>query len=228
MYGPSTYRTSGVDVKIAPGLKVGYITGSGDDVPAALQNLGLNVSFLSAADLASADLSGFDVILLGVRTYAVRPDLITYNRRLLDYVRNGGVAIVQYNTPEYDKNYGPYPYHMGEEPEEVTDEDSRVNILDPNNPIFTWPNKITAADFENWIEERGSKFMTTWDPRYTALLETHDPSQAPQRGGLLYAKYGKGIYIYNAYAFYRELPEGVPGAYRLIANMLSLAKNPQR
>ena len=228
LYSPSIYKTSGVDVKIAPGLKVGYIAGSGDDVPASLQNLGVNVSFLSAGDLASADLSSFDVILLGVRTYAVRPDLITYNQRLLDYVRNGGVVIVQYNTPEYDKNYGPYPYHMGDEPEEVTDEDSRVTILDASNPIFSWPNKITAADFQNWIEERGSKFMATWDPHYTALLETHDPSQAPQRGGLLYAKYGKGIYIYNAYAFYRELPEGVPGAYRLIANMLSLAKNPQR
>lgn len=228
LYVPSTYRTSGVDVKVAPGLKVGYITGSGDEVPASLQNLGVSVSFLSAINLASADLSGFDVILLGVRAYAVRPDLITHNGRLLDYVRNGGILIVQYNTPEYDKNYGPYPYHMGDEPEEVTDEASRVNILEPRNPVFTWPNKITAADFENWIEERGSKFMTTWDPHYTALLETHDPSQAPQKGGLLYARYGKGIYIYNAYAFYRELPEGVPGPYRLMANMLSLAKNPQR
>ncbi len=228
LYDPSTYKTTGVDVKIAPRLKVGYITGTGDEVPASLQNLGVNVSLLAAADLAGADLSAFDVILLGVRTYAARADLVTYNQRLLQYVRNGGVLVVQYNTPEYDKNYGPYPYHMGEEPEEVTDENSQVNILDPNNPVFTWPNKITEADFRNWIEERGSKFMTTWDPHYTALLEAHDPSQATQKGGLLYAKYGKGIYIYNAYAFYRELPEGVPGAYRLMANMLSLAKNPYR
>lgn len=228
LYDPSTYKTSGVNVTVAPGLKVGYITGSGDDVPASLQNLGVNVSFLATADLAGADLSKFDVILLGVRTYAARPDLITYNQRLLDYVKNGGVVVVQYNTPEFDKNYGPYPYHMGENPEEVTDENSQVDILEPNNPVFTWPNKITEADFRNWIEERGSKFMTTWDPHYEALLETHDPSQAPQKGGLLYAKYGKGIYIYNAYAFYRELPEGVPGAYRLMANMLSLPKNPNR
>ncbi|HSU59726.1 MAG TPA: PIG-L family deacetylase [Bryobacteraceae bacterium] len=228
LYDPSTYKTTGVNVKIAPDLKVGYITGSGDDVPASLQNLGINVSFLAAADLAGADFSKFDVILLGVRTYAARPDLITYNQRLLDYVKNGGVLIVQYNTPEFDKNYGPYPYHMGENPEEVTDENSQVDILDPSNPVFSWPNKITEADFRNWIEERGSKFMTTWDPHYEALLETHDPSQAPQKGGLLYAKYGKGIYIYNAYAFYRELPEGVPGAYRLMANMLSLAKNSNR
>jgi hypothetical protein len=228
LYEPSSYKTTGVNVKVAPGLKVGYITGSGDDVPASLQSLGINVSFLSTAEIAGADLSRFDVILLGVRAYAARPDLPTYNQRLLDYVRNGGVMMVQYNTPEFDHDYGPYPYKMGEEPEEVTDEASKITILDPANPILSWPNKITEADFGGWIEERGSKFMTSWDPRYKALLETHDPSQAPQKGGLLYARYGKGAYIYNAYAFYRELPEGVPGAYRLMANMLSLAKNPNR
>lgn len=228
LYGPSTYKTTGVDVKIAPDLKIGYITGSGDDVPASLQSLGIHVTFLGAADLASGNLNGFDAIVLGIRAYAVRPDLITYNQRLLDYVRNGGVVIVQYNTPEFDKNYGPYPYHMGEEPEEVTDEESEVRILKPENPIFSWPNKITQSDFRGWIEERGSKFMTSWDPHYEALLETHDPSQPLQKGGLLYAKYGKGIYIYNAYAFYRELPEGVPGAYRIMANMLSLAENSRR
>jgi LmbE family N-acetylglucosaminyl deacetylase len=228
LYEPSNYKTTGVDVKIAPGLKIGYITGTGDEVPASLRNLGIAVTFLAVADLAGANLSGFDAIVLGIRTYAARPDLITYNERLLDYVRNGGVVIVQYNTPEFDRNYGPYPYHMGEEPEEVTDEESQVTILKPGNPVFSWPNKITQADFGGWIEERGSKFMTSWDAHYEALLETHDPSQAPQKGGLLYAKYGKGVYIYNAYAFYRELPEGVPGAYRIMANMLSLAKNPER
>ena len=228
LYEPSSYKTSGVNVKVASGLKVGYITGSGDDVPASLRDLGISVSFLSTADLAGADLSRFDVIVLGVRAYAARPDLPTYNQRLLEFVRNGGVMIVQYNTPEFDHNYGPYPYKMGGDPEEVTDEESKVTILDPANPMFTWPNKITEADFEGWIEERGSKFMTSWDPSYQVLLETHDPAQPPQKGGLLYAKYGKGIYVYNAYAFYRELPEGVPGAFRLMANMLSLAKNPER
>ena len=103
-----------------------------------------------------------------------------------------------------------------------------MTVLDPSNPIFNWPNKISEQDFSNWVEERGSKFMSSWDAHYTPLLETHDVDQAPQNGGLLYAKYGKGIYIYNAYAFYRELPEGVPGAYRIFANMISLPKNPQR
>jgi hypothetical protein len=226
LYRASTYRTTGVNVKVAPGLNIGYIVGAGDDVPQSLVNLGINVHFLTAEDLASGNLSKFDAIILGVRTYAVREDLKTYNGRLLDYVKNGGVVIVQYNTPEYDHDYGPYPYKMGSNPEEVTDEASKVEILDPTNPVFTWPNKITTKDFENWVEERGSKFLESWDSAYEPLLETHDPGQAPQKGGLVYAKYGKGVYIYNAYAFYRQMPDGVPGAYRIFANMISLAKNP--
>lgn len=228
LYRPSTYRVSGVDVKVAPGLRVGYITGSGDEVPASLEHLGIKTSFLSTADLSTGDLAKFDVILLGVRTYAARDELRTYNSRLLEYVKNGGVAIVQYNTPEFDHNFGPYPYTMTSNPEEVTDEASQVTILKPENPIFNWPNKISAKDFEGWVEERGSKWMKTWDPRYEALLETHDKDQEPQQGGLLYAKYGKGIYVYDAYAFYRQLPEGVSGAYRIFANIVSLPKNPNR
>ena len=227
LYRPSSYRTSGVDVKVAPGLNVGYVMGAGDDVPQSLASLGINVHFLTAGDLASANLAKYDAIVLGVRAYAAREDLKTYNGRILDYVKNGGTVIVQYNTQEYDQNYGPYPYKMGSMPEEVTDEHSKVEILAATNPVFNWPNKITAKDFENWVEERGSKFLTTWDAAYQPLLETHDPGQDPQKGGLLYAKYGKGIYIYNAYAFYRQMPEGVPGAYRLFANMISLGKNPQ-
>jgi len=228
LYRASTYRTTGVDVRVAPGLNIGYIVGAGDDVPQALVNLGINVHFLSPEDLANGDLSKFDAIILGVRTYAAREDLKINNGRILEYVKNGGVAIVQYNTPEFDHNYGPYPYTMGNNPEEVTDEDSKVEILAPANPVFNWPNKITGKDFANWVEERGSKFLETWDSAYEPLLETHDPGQAPQKGGLVFAKYGKGVYIYNAYAFYRQMPEGVPGAYRIFANMVSLGKNPQR
>jgi LmbE family N-acetylglucosaminyl deacetylase len=227
LYKPATYNLAGVDVKVAPNLRVGYVMGSGDDVPASLEHLGVKVSFLGPADIATGDLAKFDAILLGVRTYAAREDLKTYNSRILDYVKNGGVVIVQYNTPEFDHNYGPYPYVMGSNPEEVTDEASKVEIL-ATNPVFDWPNKIGNKDFTGWVEERGSKWMKTWDPQYQALLETHDEGQEPQKGGLLYAKYGKGVYIYNAWAFYRQLPEGVPGAYRLFANMISLPKNPQR
>ena len=227
LYRPSAYRTTGVDVKVAPGLDVGYIVGAGDDVPQSLTNLGINVHFLSSGDLASGDLSRFNTIVLGVRAYAVRDDLKTYNGRLLDYVKNGGVVIVQYNTPEYDHDYGPYPYKMGSNPEEVTDEHSKMEILEPSNPVFSWPNRITAKDFDGWVEERGSKFLQSWDSHYQPLLETHDAGQEPQKGGLVYARYGKGVYIYNAYAFYRQLPEGVPGAYRLFANMISVGKGPQ-
>ncbi|MBV9034320.1 MAG: PIG-L family deacetylase [Acidobacteriaceae bacterium] len=224
LYGGATYKLSGVDVKVAPDLKIGYVMGSGDDVPSSLRHLGIHVSFLGPSEIATGNLSAYDVILLGVRTYAARDDLRIYNSRILDYVKNGGVIIVQYNTPEFDHNYGPYPYTMTSNPEEVTDEASQVEILDKGNPIFNWPNKISEKDFSGWVEERGSKWMQSWDSKYQALLETHDEGQAPQKGGLLYAKYGKGIYIYNAYAFYRQLPEGVPGAYRLFANMLSLPK----
>jgi LmbE family N-acetylglucosaminyl deacetylase len=227
LYRAASYHASGVDVRVASGLHVGYIVGAGDEIPQSLVNLGINVHFLSAEDLAGGNLSNFDAIILGVRTYAVREDLKTNNGRILDYVKNGGVVIVQYNTPEYDHNYGPYPYKMGPNPEEVTDEQSKVDILAPENPVLSWPNKITKKDFENWVEERGSKFLESWDAAYQPLLETHDPGQAPQKGGLVYATYGKGVYIYNAYAFYRQMPEGVPGPYRILANMISLGKNPQ-
>ena len=227
LYSPSIYKITGTDVKMAASQNIGYIEGSGDDVPSALEALGVHVSFLSPQDLASADLGKYDSIIVGVRAYAVRPDLIANNSRLLKYVENGGVVLVQYNTPEYDHNFGPYPYVMTSDPEEVTDEKSAVTILDPKDPLLTWPNAITPKDFDGWIEERGSKFLSSWDARYKPLLETHDEGQLPQKGGLVYARYGKGVYIYNAYAFYRQLPLGVPGAYRIFANLLSLPKNPQ-
>jgi hypothetical protein len=227
LYSPSIYKVTGTDVKMATSQNIAYIEGSGDDVPSALESLGIHVSFLSSQDLANADLSKYDSIIVGVRAYAVRPDLIANNNRLLKYVENGGVVLVQYNTPEYDHNFGPYPYVMTSDPEEVTDEKSLVTILDPKDPLLTWPNVITPKDFDGWIEERGSKFLSSWDTRYKPLLETHDEGQSPQKGGLVYAHYGKGIYIYDAYAFYRQLPLGVPGAYRIFANLLSLPKNPQ-
>ena len=227
LYRPATYQTTGTDVKVPKGLNVGYIAGTGDDVPAALGMLGIQVHFLSSQDVASGDLGKYDVIVLGVRAYAARPELQAQNGRLLDYVRNGGVIIVQYQTMEYARGYGPYPYALTSDAEKVVDEDSAVEILRPENPLFTWPNKITANDFKGWIEERGHDFLKEWDPRYEALLEMHDPNQAPQKGGLLYARYGKGAYIYTALAFYRQLPEGVPGAFRIFANLVSLPRNPE-
>jgi LmbE family N-acetylglucosaminyl deacetylase/phosphatidylethanolamine-binding protein (PEBP) family uncharacterized protein len=222
LYRPAAYRAVGVDVKTAAGLRVGYLPGTGDDVPTALRDLGVNVTTISASD----DLAPYDAVILGVRAYAVRPELKAANHRLLEYVRNGGVLIVQYQLQDFDQNYGPYPFSLGANPQKVVDERAPVVLLQPNSPVFTWPNRITSADFNNWVEERGHGFMQTWSPDYEALLETHDPEQDPQKGGLLLAHYGKGAYIYDAFALYRQLPSGVPGAFRILANLVSLAKNP--
>jgi LmbE family N-acetylglucosaminyl deacetylase len=226
LYTPATYRTSGVDIKMAPGLRVGYVTGTGDEVPQSLASIGIKSEFLSPQDLAQGELQKYDVIVLGVRAYAARPELATHNQRLLDYVKNGGVVIVQYNTQQYDHNYGPYPYSLPNTAERVVDENSHVNFLDAKSPVLTWPNQIGENDFAGWFEERGHGFLTTWDERYQAPLETHDPEQDPQKGGLVYAPFGRGVYVYVAFALYRQLPAGVPGAYRLFANLLSLPRNP--
>ncbi len=226
-YAPAGYRATGVDVKTAPALHVAYIMGSGDDVPQSLQNLGIHVTQLTATDIAGADLSAYDAIVLGIRTYAARPELRTFNNRLLEYVHNGGVIVTQYQTPEYDRNYGPYPLSVPGDAEKVVEETAKVTILKPNDPALTWPNKIGPEDFDNWVEERGHGFLRTFDSHYTALTEVHDAGQDPQTGGLVYAQYGKGYYVYLAYAFFREMPEGVPGSYRIMANLLSLGKNPE-
>ncbi len=226
-YPAAPYKLVGVDVKVAPDLNVGYVMGTGDDVPQSLESLGVKVHLLPSAEINTGNLSSYDVIVLGIRAYAARPELGASNGRLLDYVKQGGVLIVQYNCREYDHNYGPYPYGLTNDPEKVVDESGEVKILDAKNPLLCWPNQITPADFEGWVEERGHSFMHTWDPRYQALTETHDPGQDDQKGGLLYTRYGKGAYVYIAYALYRQLPEGVPGAYRLFANLLSLPKAPQ-
>jgi hypothetical protein len=223
-YRKARYQTSGVDVKIAPDLKVGYVNGTGDEVANSLRDLGVNVTFLSAQDITSGDLSAFDAVILGIRSYNARPELKSSNNRILDYVRNGGTIIVQYQSPEYDHNYGPYPLSLTNDPEIVTEEDSKVE-LDSADPILNFPNKITEADFNGWVSERGHGFARMWSDNYKAPTEMHDVDQSPQRGGLLYAPYGKGTYIYSAFAFFREMPNGVPGSFRIMANLLSVSRN---
>ena len=225
-FRPASFRAVGVDAKVAPGLKVGYIMGTGDEVPQSLEFLGVHPQLLSAQDITGGDLQQYDVIVLGVRAYAARPELATSTNRLLEYAKHGGVVIVQYNTAEYNHSFGPYPYTLSERPENVVDETDAVSLQLPEHPLLNWPNKITTHDFDGWVEERGHSFMRTWDPHYQALTEAHDPDQDPQKGGLLCARYGNGAYVYVAYALYRQLPEGVPGAYRIFANLLSLGKNP--
>ncbi len=223
LYRDASATVRGVEVAIAPGLTVGYVMGIGDEVPAGLTQLGVKVQLLGASDLATADLSRFNAIITGTRAYAVRDDLVTHNRRLLDYVKGGGNLIVLYNTQEFvPAQQAPYPASLPADAEEVSEEDSPVEILAPADPVFTTPNRITLADFDGWVEQRGSKFWSTWDAAYTPLIATHDRGQAPQRGGWLHARYGKGHYTYFAYALHRQLPYAVPGAYRLLANLLSL------
>lgn len=223
LYRPAVMTLRSMPLKVPSNLSVGYIMGVGDRVPEALQQIGIDVEMLDREELRTGDLNRFGTILVGIRAYAVRRDLIAYNSRLLDYVHKGGNLIVQYQTPEFDAApFGPYPYTMGRRPEEVSEEYARVTILMPDHPIFHHPNRITAADFEDWVEERGSKFLTEWDANYQALLTCNDREQEPQHGGFLTAKYGQGTYTYAAYAFYRQLPAGVAGAYRLFINMLIL------
>jgi hypothetical protein len=223
LYSPATYRGRGVDVKLAPGLKIGYLPGTGDAVESSLENIGVHATTLTMADVAEGRLAGYDAVVLGVRAYAAHPELAAANGRLLDYAKNGGVVIVQYNTAEYDQNDAPYPLSLGSA-EKVVNETDPVRLLIPSNPLLSWPNKIMEHDFDGWVEERGHGFLESWDPRYQALLETRDPDQDPQKGGLLYTRTGKGAYVYVAYALYRQLPDGVPGAYRLFANLLSAGK----
>ena len=218
------------DVGIASNLSAGYIPGAGDDVPGALEQLGVKVQTLSAPDLAFGDLSRFNVIVTGIRAYNVNEDLRANNRRLLDYVAAGGTLIVQYVRPMDRPGpggtgspfiFGPYPMSVSDA-DRITVEDSPVRILDPGNPVFSRPNKISEADFRGWLQERGLYFMNSWDPRYKALLSGSDPGEDAKNGGMLYARYGKGHYIYTGCSWFRQLPAGVPGAFRIFANMLSL------
>jgi len=232
LYTKATVSAQVLDLKIAP-VRVGYIMGSGDAVPAAIGRLGLPVTMLGEKDLSTGDLSKFDTIVVGIRASQVRPDFVANNSRLLDFVKNGGTLIVQYQQSEYiQNNLTPFPAKMESVTNgtqrisnvRVVDENAPVKILVPNNPIFNYPNKIVAGDWNNWVQERNLYTLTGLDPRYTALLETQDEGEPPVTGGLVYAKIGKGTYVYNSYSFFRQLPTGNPGAYRLFANMLSLPK----
>jgi LmbE family N-acetylglucosaminyl deacetylase len=215
------------DISVPQNLRVGYITAESEPVPEALERLGIHVDMLDAAALAFSDLSRFHAIVVGVRAYELRSDLPGANQRLLDYVSNGGTLVVQYERDfAWDRaQYAPYPAKIAPPPNSplprITDEDSAVKFLKPDDPLLNHPNKITQDDFQGWVQERGLYFWTQFDPKYTPLLAMNDPGEIDQNGGLVYTHYGKGTYIYTGIAFFRQLPEGVPGAYRLFVNLLS-------
>jgi LmbE family N-acetylglucosaminyl deacetylase len=226
-YQPAVQHVSIVDVKVPHDLKVGYVMGAGDDVATVLKQIGMHVTMIPAQKLATEDLSQYQTIVLGIRAYDTQKDVIANNQRLLEYVKQGGRLVVQYNTMgsfgvPIDFNAGKYPpYPATLSRRRVSVEEAPVKILDPKNEIFHYPNEITEKDFDGWVQERGLYFMSEWAPEYTPLLESHDPNEPEQKGGLLVAHYGKGTFIYTGYAFFRQLPAGVPGAVRLFVNLVA-------
>ncbi|MGB2870144.1 MAG: LmbE family protein, partial [Bacteroidota bacterium] len=212
-----------IDVAKA-GQNIGYIMGAGDEIPAALRQVGYSVTLISDEELAEGNLAKYDAIVAGVRAYNTRPKLRAAQKRLMDYVQKGGSYIVQYTTLQRgeSENLGPYPFNVSHD--RVTVEDAPVRFVDPKNPLLNVPNKIGEDDFTGWVQERGLYFADKWDSRYSTVLSSNDPGETPKDGGLLMAKYGKGHYFYSAYAFFRQLPAGVPGAYRLLSNMVSMGR----
>ena len=204
--------------------RLGYIMGAGDDVADGLRHLGVEVTMLTDEMLETSDLSAFDAIVAGVRAYNTRDRLKNAKRRLLEYVDRGGTLVVQYNVASsaLADRIGPYPLTIGRD--RVTVESAPVTFPVPGHPLLTFPNRISSKDFEGWVQERGLYFASSWDERYEAILSSHDPGEPDRKGGLLYAPYGKGAFIYAAYAWFRQLPAGVPGAFRIFANLISAGK----
>ena len=236
-YTPSTIQVKTLDVKVRSDLSIAYIMGVADRVPEALQQLGVDFTFLSEDDLAFGDLQQYDVIVTGVRAYLNREDLKAYNSRLLDWVKEGGTMIVQYNKYEFneivegpdgrrqmrDSPYAPYPAQVGNG--RVTDENAPIEEV--AHPVFNFPNRITASDWENWVQERGLYFMGKKDSNYRDLILTHDTfayNQGVKLGSLVETEYGQGRWLYVGLGLWRQLPAGVPGAYRILANLLSLGR----
>jgi hypothetical protein len=219
----SRLRVVKLDIK-TEGKRLGYVMGAGDEVSSALQNLGYEVTQLNDEMLKNMDLSPFDAVITGVRAYNTREGLKLSKEKLLQYMQQGGTLVVQYNVAsgQLTDQIGPYPLTIGRD--RVSVENAPVAFLAPEHPLLNFPNKITAKDFEGWIQERGLYFASQWDEKYETVLSCHDPGEPDKKGGLLYARYGKGVFIYTAYAWFRQLPAGVPGAFRLFANMISAGK----
>jgi hypothetical protein len=216
-----------IDLKKA-GQRIGYIMGAGDDIPSSLEQMGYQVTILEDKDITTGNLAAFDAVVMGVRAYNTIDRLKFQQDKLMEYVKNGGTMLVQYNTSHRLKvpaaELGPYPLKLSRD--RVSVEEAEVRFLKPDHEVLNWPNKITQKDFEGWVQERGLYFPNEWDDQYEAILSANDPGEPARDGGLLVAKYGKGYYIYSGYSWFRELPAGVPGAYRIFANLVSIGKRP--
>ncbi|MCY7409318.1 MAG: LmbE family protein, partial [Chitinophagales bacterium] len=207
------------------GKNIGYVKGAGDLVPEMLQQIGYKISMLSNDEIASGNLQQYDAIITGIRLYNTDERIKNLNEKLLEYVKNGGTLVTQYNTTAdlITEKMGPYPFKLSRD--RVTDENATVNFIDPKIPLLNTPNKITAKDFDGWIQERGLYFLTAVDSNYQKVFTMNDPNEKPLDGSLIVAKYGKGKYVYTGLSFFRELPAGVPGAYRLFVNLISKNEN---
>ncbi len=223
IYDPAEIRISRFPVELREGLRVGYLMGPGDGGMQALQDMGVDVEAIDPEELRSDDLNRFHTIVLGIRAYETRADLLQSNARLLDFARAGGTVVVQYNKYEYPEGgFAPFALDMRRPHDRVTNPEAPVTLLDPAHPLLSSPNRIDARDFEGWDQERGLYFLSEWDARYTPLLEMADPGEEPNRGSLVVARVGAGAYVYTGLALFRQFPAGVPGAYRLLANLVSL------
>ena len=226
-FQPATQKLSVVTAAVPANLRVGYIMGAGDEIPTALQQLGIRVELIPPETLSQTDLDRFATIVLGIRAYDTQKAVAESNKRLLEYVSKGGTLIVQYNSGTGDFNSGKFtPFAAQMSRARVSVEESPVQILAPEDGVFHYPNEISAKDFDGWVQERGLYFMESWDPSFKPLLACNDPGEPSQKGGLLRAQFGKGTYIFTGYAFFRQLPAGVPGAVRLYVNLLSAGHEP--
>ena len=214
-----------LDVK-TKGQRIGYIEGAGDAIPTALEQMGYEVIILDNTALEKEDLSQFDAIVTGIRAYNINDRLPIYHDKLMRYIENGGNMVVQYNTrnflSEVGSKIGPYPFTISRG--RVTVEEAPITFDAKDHALLNTPNKITQKDFEGWVQERGLYFADTWDEKYQTIFSANDPGEDPLKGSTLVASYGKGHFIYTGLSFFREIPAGVPGAYRLLANMVSLGK----
>ncbi|MEO8033352.1 MAG: PIG-L family deacetylase [Acidobacteriota bacterium] len=226
VFGDASAKLVRVNVK-KRGSRVGYVMGPGDEVPEALRQVGYDVTLLTDADLDRGDFAKYDTIVTGVRAYNTRTRLKLAEPKLMQYVESGGTMVVQYNStspqPMLVESPGPWPFTISSE--RVTVEDAHVHVLTPQNALLNTPNKINAADWDGWIQERGLYFASKWDPQYETLIATNDPGDAEKPGGELVAHYGKGTYVYTSYSWFRQLPAGVPGAYKLFVNLVSGGRN---
>jgi LmbE family N-acetylglucosaminyl deacetylase len=225
---PADATVHELDLAIPATLHVGYIAAENDPLPGILRQLGIKVDLLDEVALAFGNLSRYDAVAVGIRAYELRPDLVPMNKRLLDYVERGGTLLVQYQRDFAWNKALPAPYRaeMPSETARVTDSNSPVRFLAPENPLLNSPNKISLADFDGWVQERGLYFWGTMDSHYQPVLALKDPGEPEVTGALVYTSYGKGVYIYTGLSFFRQLPAGVPGAYRLFVNLLSQTQRP--